>query len=134
MIQWEVKLMALINKVDNVADVTYGGSPIASNTVTTALLLAPTILKAVDKLTASVGDTLTYTVTVTNPTLQAITNLPFSDTIAAGATYVASSFTLNGAAVTPTVTGSTQTYTIPSIATLASAIITFQVKVVGGSN
>lgn len=125
--------MALINKIDNNANVTYGGNTITSNTATTLLLLAPTILKSVDKLTANIGDTLTYTITITNPSLQAITNLPFSDTISAGATYVASSFTLNGTAATPTITGSTLTYTIPSIASLASAVITFQVKVVGGS-
>ena len=51
--------MALINKVDNTASVTYGGSPVNSNSVSTVLLLAPTIVKAVDKLTASIGDTLT---------------------------------------------------------------------------
>lgn len=54
--------MALINKLDNTASVTYNGNSINSNTVTTPLLLAPTILKAVDKLTASVGDTLTFTI------------------------------------------------------------------------
>lgn len=125
--------MALINKVDNSANITYGGNTISSNTATTVLLLAPIITKVVDKLTASIGDTLTYTITITNPALQAITNLPFSDTVNTGATYIASSFALNGTAATPTVTGSTLTYTIPSIASLASAIITFQVKVVGGS-
>ena len=51
--------MALINKLDNTASVTYGGNPINSNAVSTVLLLAPTLLKAVDKLTASIGDTLT---------------------------------------------------------------------------
>ena len=67
--------MALINKLDNTASVTYGGNPINSNAVSTVLLLAPTLLKAVDKLTASIGDTLTYTVTVTNVGLNALTNL-----------------------------------------------------------
>ncbi|WP_434688211.1 DUF11 domain-containing protein [Hungatella sp. SB206] len=80
--------MAIINKLDNTASVTYGGSPINSNTVSTVLLIAPTVVKAVDKLTASIGETLTYTVTITNLGLSALTNLPFSDTIPAGATYV----------------------------------------------
>ena len=111
--------MALINKLDN--------------TVSTVLLLAPTLLKAVDKLTASIGDTLTYTVTVTNVGLNALTNLPFTDTIPAGATFVAGSFTVNGAAATPTVTSNTLTYTIPNIASLGTASIQFQVKVVGGT-
>ena len=138
--------MALINKLDNTASVTYGGNPINSNTVSTVLLLAPTLLKAVDKLTASIGDTLTYTVTVTNVGLNALTNLPFTDTIPAGATFVAGgfflkwgphpitgSFTVNGAAATPTVTSNTLTYTIPNIASLGTASIQFQVKVVGGT-
>lgn len=125
--------MALINQLNNTASVTYGGSTISSNTVSTILLLAPTILKAVDKLTANIGDTLTYTVTITNLGLSAITNLPFTDAVPAGSTFVAGSFTVNGTAATPTVTGSTLTYTIPSIAALGTAAVQFQVKVVGGS-
>lgn len=126
--------MALINKLDNSATVTYGGNPINSNTVSTVLLLAPTVLKAVDKLTASIGDTLTYTITVTNVGLNPLTNLPFSDAIPAGATFVTGSFTVNGAAATPTLTNNTLTYTIPNIASLGTASIIFQAKVVGGSN
>lgn len=126
--------MALINKVDNTASITYAGNPINSNTVSTVLLLAPTIVKAVDKATASINDTLTYTITITNVGLPAITNLPFTDTIATGATYVSGSFNVNAAAVTPTVTSNTLTYTIPSIPSLGTAVITFQVKVVGGGS
>lgn len=125
--------MALINQLNNTASITYGGSTISSNTVSTILLLAPTILKAVDKLTANIGDTLTYTVTITNLGLSAITNLPFTDAVPAGSTFVTGSFTVNGTAATPTVTGSTLTYTIPSIAALGTAAVQFQVKVVGGS-
>ena len=125
--------MALINKLDNTASVTYGGSPVNSNTVSTVLLLAPTILKAVDKLTASIGDTLTYTVTITNVGLNPLTNLPFTDVIPAGATYVTDSFKVNNTAATPTLTTNTLTYTIPSIASLGVATITFQVKVMGGT-
>lgn len=125
--------MALINKLDNTASVTYGGSPVNSNTVSTLLLLAPTVLKAVDKLTASIGDTLTYTVTVTNTSLSALTNLPFTDVLPAGSTFVSGSFTVNGAAATPTLTNNTLTYTIPSIAAVGTAVIQFQAKVVGGT-
>lgn len=124
--------MALINKVDNAASVVYDGNTINSNTVSTLLLLAPTITKVVDKLTANVGDVLTYTVTVSNISLSAYTNIPFSDIIAAGATYVADSFKVNGAAATPTVTGQTLSYTIPNIAALGVTTIQFQVTVVGG--
>lgn len=125
--------MALINKLDNNASVTYGGQQVSSNTVSTVLLVAPTILKAVDKAVASIGDTLTYTVTVTNVGLNPITNLPFADTIPTGATYVTDSFTVNGAAATPIVAGNALTYTIPTIPALGTATIKFQVKVVGGT-
>lgn len=126
--------MALINKLDNIASVTYGGNPINSNTVSTVLLLAPTLLKAVDKLTASIGDTLTYTVTVTNVGLNPLTNLPFTDNVPAGTTFVTGSFTVNGTAATPTITNNTLTYTIPSIASLGTASLQFQAKVIGGTS
>lgn len=125
--------MAIINKLDNTASITYGGNTINSNTVQTLLLIAPTIVKAVDKLVASVGDTLKYTVTITNLGLSAITNLPFTDVLPAGSTYIKDSFQVNGTAATPTVTGSTLSYTIPNIAALGVATITFQVTVVGGT-
>lgn len=126
--------MAIINKLDNQASLTYGGNTINSNTVSTLLLLAPTLVKSVDKLTANIGDTLTYTLTVTNLSLSALTNLPLSDTIPAGASYLADSFKVNGTAATPTVTNSTLTYTIPSIPASGTALVTFQVSVKGGSN
>jgi uncharacterized repeat protein (TIGR01451 family) len=125
--------MAIINKLDNTASVTYGGNTLNSNSVSTVLLLAPTLLKAVDKLTASLGDSLTYTVTITNPALNPISNIPFTDTLPAGSTFTTGSFTLNGTAATPTVTSNTLTYTIPTIAALGTATLQFQVKVVGGS-
>ena len=125
--------MATINRLDNTASVSYNGSTITSNSVSTLLLLAPTILKTGDKATASIGDVVTYTVTVTNLGLSAITNLPFTDALPAGSTYVADSFTVNGTAATPTLTAGTLTYTIPTIAPLGTAAVRFQVTVVGGS-
>lgn len=124
--------MALINKLDNLASVVYNGTTLTSNTVETLLLLNPTLLKTVDKLTAYIGEVLTYTVVVTNPGLSAISNLPFSDTLPAGCTFETGSFTVNGAAQTPTVTGNTLTYTIPSVGVLGTSTIQFQVTVVGG--
>lgn len=126
--------MAIINKLSNTASVTYDGSPIESNAAETLLALPPTVTKAVDKATANVGDTLTYTVTVTNQSLSALTDLPFTDTLPAGCSYVADSFTVGGTAATPTVTGNTLTYTIPSIAASAAASIQFRVTVEGGEN
>ncbi len=125
--------LAIINTLSNTASITYGGNTITSTPAVTALLLAPTIVKLVDKATASIGDTLTYTVTVTNLATTAITSLPFSDTVPAGATYVSGSFKVNGTAATPTVTGSTLTYTIPTVPALGTAIVVFQATVVGGS-
>lgn len=125
--------MAIINKINNSSSIVYGGQTIRSNTVETLLTLAPTIVKAVDKLTANIGDTLSYTVTVTNISLTEIKNIAFTDTIQAGATYIDSSFKVDNKVQTPTITGTTLAYTIPTIAPLASTVITFQVTVVGGS-
>lgn len=125
--------MAIINKLENISSITYGGNTIKSNAVETLLLLAPTVVKAVDKLTAGIGDTLTYTVTITNIGLSAITNLPFTDILPTGCTFVNGSFTDNGSAATPTLTSNTLTYTIPKISALGTEILQFQVKVVGGT-
>lgn len=124
--------MALINSINNTASISYDGSDINSNTTATILLLPPTILKSVDKLIASIGDTLTYTVTITNVALSPITNLPFSDIIPPGAEYIDDSFQLNGSAATPILTDDTLTFTIPNIGILGVAIITFQVTIIGG--
>lgn len=124
--------MAIINSIENSASISYGGSTINSNTVTTILLLPPLIVKAVDKLLASIGEDLTYTITITNVGLSSITNLPFSDVIPEGSEYVTGSFTVNGTSATPTITGSTLSYTIPTVGILGTATITFQVEVVGG--
>lgn len=125
--------MAVINTLSNTASITYGGNTITSLPAVTALLLAPTIVKIVDKSTASIGDVLNYTITVLNPSASPSPTIPFTDVVPAGATYVAGSFKLNNTTVTPTITGSTLTYTIPSIASLGTATITFQVTVVGGT-
>lgn len=124
--------MAIINKLNNAAQVLYDDVPVLSNTVETLLALAPTLLKSVDKLTASIGDTLTYTVRITNLGLEAISNLAFTDHLPNGCNYVPDSFTVNSTAATPTVTGNELTYTIPTIAPLGVAEVKFQVVVVGG--
>lgn len=126
--------MAIINTLSNTASITYGGNTITSAPAVTALLLAPTITKIVDKALASIGEVLTYTITVVNLSTTASIALPFTDKIPAGATYVPDSFKLNSAPVTPTITANTLSYTIPSIPPLGNAIITFQVTVVGGTN
>lgn len=124
--------MAIITSLSNTASIVYNGSTINSNPVSTVLLLAPTIVKAVDKPAASIGDTLTYTVTITNVGASAITSLPFTDPLPAGSSFTTGSFKVNGAAATPTLSGNTLSYTIPTIAALGSAVITFQASVIGG--
>lgn len=124
--------MAIINSIDNFASIVYNGTTYNSNTVNTILLLPPVMLKTVDKLLASVGEILTYTITLTSVSLTTITNLPFSDIIPEGSEYVEDSFELNGTAVTPTITDGVINYTIPSIGILGIATISFQVEIIGG--
>ena len=121
--------MAIINRLDNTANIVYDGVTVNSNTVSTLLLLPPTIIKAVDKLSAKIGDTLTYTVTVSNISLSALNNLPFTDTLPEGCSYVVDSFTVNGSKVSPTVSGNSIKYTIPSVPVAGSAVIIFPVSV-----
>ena len=65
-------------------------------------LYAPriTATKTVDSATASLGDTLTYTVDVENTGQDGATGTTFSDLIPEGAVYVPGSITVNGVAVT----------------------------------
>lgn len=126
--------MAIINSISNVASVVYNTVPINSIPVVTNLLLPPTILKVVDKVLASIGEVLTYTVTITNIGLTSISDLPFTDVLPDGITYVDGSFKLNNSTVTPTITDQTLSYTISSIAALGIATISFQSTVVGGEN
>lgn len=126
--------MAVINKVNNTANVVYDGKIMNSNTVSTLLLLAPLVTMAVDKLTANIGEFLSYTITITNVSLSTYTNILFTDVIANGATYVVDSFKVNGAAATPLVNGQTLSYTIANIAALGVVSIHFQSKVIGGED
>lgn len=124
--------MPFINKLDNTAQVVFNGVTVLSNTVETTLNLNPLITKAVDKLTANIGDTLLYTCTVTNPnSLNTLTNVAFSDILPAGCSYVVDSFKVDGVAATPTVAGNTISYNIASMSVLQVKLITFQVTVTG---
>lgn len=125
--------MAVINQLKNQANVIFNGVTVLSNLVSTALSLPPTLLKAVDKLIANIGDTLTYTVTITNLNINPINNLDFADVLPDGCTFVNGSFNVNGTVATPSVTNNTLTYVIPQIAALGTAAITFQVEVIGGT-
>ncbi len=126
--------MAIITSISNTANAEYNGSTITSEAANTVLSLDPTITKSVDKSTASIDDVLTYTVVISNVSELEISNVTFSDTVPAGASYVTGSFQVDGATVTPTISGSTITYSIPSIASSGSSNITFQARVVGGES
>lgn len=114
--------------ITNQAKITYSGKDTLSNIVTTLLELSPTVIKTVNLPIAFSGDTLLYTVAITNPNLTTISSVLFSDTIDPDCTYVAGSLKLNGTVVTPTST-SPLTYTVASIATLATATLTFNCTV-----
>jgi uncharacterized repeat protein (TIGR01451 family) len=65
--------------------------PILSDTVTTAVAAVPpaalTLSKQVDKATAAPGDTLTYTLTYSNPGQQAVSQVAIVDPIPQGASF-----------------------------------------------
>lgn len=124
--------MAIINQLANTANIIVDGETVTSNNVSTLLQLPPTILKAVDKLTAKINDTLTYTITITNVALSEVTNVLFEDTIPAGATYIVNTFKVNGVEATPIIDNQKLSYTIPTIAVAGITILTFDVTVVGG--
>lgn len=125
--------MAVINQINNQANIIFNGNPIISEFASTLLQLPPTILKTVDKAIASINDILTYTITIANTSLVELKNIVFNDTLAMGGQYVENSFTVNSVVTAPTITNNVLTYTIPTIAVGIPTIITFQVKVIGGN-
>ncbi|MGG1147351.1 DUF7507 domain-containing protein [Bacillus wiedmannii] len=70
---------------------------VTSNTVFTTINTATILsLKQVDKSFSRIGDTLTYTVTLTNNGNSSAQNVIFSDTIPSGTTFITNSFSING--------------------------------------
>lgn len=124
--------MSIINQIINTSEILYGGDTITSNPTSTLLLLPPLIVKLVDKAIANIGDNLTYTITITNVGLTSLTNVIFSDDIPNGTEYVVGSFQVNGSPATPTITGDTLSYTIPTILPPGTAIVSFSVIIIGG--
>ncbi|WP_395761401.1 DUF7507 domain-containing protein [Bacillus sp. 3G2] len=68
-------------------------SNIAFTTINTATILSS---KQVDKSFSHIGDTLTYTVTLTNNGNSSAQNVIFTDTAPSGTTFIANSFSING--------------------------------------
>ena len=99
-----------MNPISNIARIDYTfiadpTAPIISRTITsnpafTQISDANVLsLKAVNAQQATIGDILTYTITLENTGNIQATNLTFSDTIPEGTTFVDNSFTLNGTAI-----------------------------------
>ncbi|PEL22344.1 cell surface protein [Bacillus toyonensis] len=70
---------------------------VTSNTTLTTINTATILsLKQVDKSFSRIGDTLTYTVTLTNNGNSSAQNVIFTDTIPSGTTFIANTFSING--------------------------------------
>ncbi|MFA5051681.1 MAG: SdrD B-like domain-containing protein [Patescibacteria group bacterium] len=80
-----------------------------------------TLAKTVDKATANPGDTLTYTVKVTNTGNTAATNVTLTDTLPTGLTYLDADGNNTG--------DTTKTWTWPTLAAGASETVTYKAHV-----
>ncbi|MGN4714712.1 cell surface protein [Bacillus cereus group sp. MYBK226-2] len=96
-----------------------------STTVNSAIL---TTTKTVDKSVISVGDTLTYTTTITNTGNTPATNITFTSAIPPNTTFVPDSVTING--IQQLGAQPALGVTIPNIAPGETVTVTFQVNVI----
>ncbi|TKJ07660.1 DUF11 domain-containing protein, partial [Bacillus cereus] len=70
---------------------------VTSNTVFTTINTANILsLKQVDKSFSRIGDTLTYTIALTNNGNSSAQNVIFTDTVPSGTTFIANTFSING--------------------------------------
>lgn len=102
----------------------------AASNIVTIPVSAPnvSVVKSVNAIDAVVGDTLTYTVVVTNNGFEPVNNVLLSDPIPAGTQLVPGSVTVDGTA-RPNDNPATGV-ALPAIAAGASSTVTFQVVVV----
>ncbi|MBN1040378.1 DUF11 domain-containing protein, partial [Clostridium botulinum] len=84
------------------------------------------LVKAVDKVFADVGDTLNYSILITNTGNVAANSVVFSDTIPQGTTLIPNSITVNGAPVLESLNSGIN---IPSIPAGSNATVIFSVIV-----
>lgn len=83
-----------------------------------------TLTKTASPMVAAVGATVTFSIQYQNTGAGAASNVVITDVIPAGSTFVAGSIVGGG-----TLTGSTITWTIPSVAAGASGTVSFRVTV-----
>lgn len=108
-------VMARTENVNNSNSISlnYGSSNSPSNSNVCTSLLPVSFSKKVDKLTAQVGDTLTYTINFGNGSTIALTGAQIVDTLPTGVTFQSAS--LNGAPITPTLSGQTLTFNVSTV-------------------
>ncbi|EJS67229.1 cell surface protein [Bacillus cereus] len=101
----------------------------SSNTVTTTINSALlTSTKSADKSIISVGDTVTYTTTITNTGNTSATNITFTSAIPSSTTFIPNSVTING--VQQPGAQPALGVNIPNIAPGETVTVTFQVNVI----
>jgi LruC domain-containing protein/uncharacterized repeat protein (TIGR01451 family) len=114
--------------INNVASFSYAGhAPQPSNTVADTFV-APALVVAADASAATVaaGDTLGYTVTISNSGGGLATSLALNTTLPTSMTYIAGSARLNGQ---PLANPSGGTWLLPDLAGGAAQIVTFAAHV-----
>ncbi len=116
-----------MSDIKNKAIITYNGIDTESNEVVLKINgIMPTVIISLDKIEAREGETVTYTITVKNPSSTSpMNNVPFSDELDTRLQFVLGSFTVNSAVVTPTYTSNKLTYTLPVIAANSTTTIKF---------
>ena len=72
--------------------------------------------------------TITYTITITNNTINSISNFNLLDTIPTGMSYAAGTFKINGTPESPTLTGQDLSYQFAALST-GITVITFDCDV-----
>lgn len=113
-------------KVNPTADAS--SKTIESNTISTNLILGTLgMVKTVDKTYATVGDTLRYTVTLTNTGNILLSNIRFSDTLPAEATFITGSVKIDGTSQ-PTY-DIAKGFDVGNMIILATKTITFEAKI-----